>query len=70
MIFGVDQKKGLILEGATFKVIKIGKNYNTEGIFKYLPGIPIYTYMSNSYQEKSKKTQKWEKSKKSFSASK
>ena len=35
MIFGVDQKKGLILEGATFKVVKIGKNYNTDDVIKH-----------------------------------
>ena len=35
MIFGVDQKKGLILEGATFKVVKIGKNYNADDVIKH-----------------------------------
>jgi 2-oxoglutarate ferredoxin oxidoreductase subunit beta len=35
MMFGIDQKKGLILEGATFKVVEIGKNYNIDDILKH-----------------------------------
>ena len=35
MIFGVDQKKGIILEGATFKVVKIGNNYSIDDVVKH-----------------------------------
>ena len=35
MLFGVDQNKGLILEGATFKVVKIGKNCNADDVLKH-----------------------------------
>ena len=32
MIFGAEQNKGLILEGATFKVVQIGKDYGIDDI--------------------------------------
>jgi len=35
MIFGATQKKGLILEGATFKIININDNYNANDILKH-----------------------------------
>ena len=35
MIFGANQKKGLILEGATFKVVQIGDHYNADDILKH-----------------------------------
>ncbi len=57
MIFGADQKKGLILEGATFKIVQIGDNYNANDVLKhnmydknlamllseitYTPGLPV-----------------------------
>jgi len=35
MIFGSNQNKGLILEGATFKVVQIGKDYNADDVLKH-----------------------------------
>ena len=35
MIFGVDQNKGLILEGATFKVVQMGEHYNADDVLKH-----------------------------------
>ena len=35
MIVGSNQNKGLILEGATFKVVQIGKDYNADDVLKH-----------------------------------
>jgi len=35
MIFGLERSKGLILEGATFKVVQIGNNYSIDDILKH-----------------------------------
>ena len=35
MVFGYECNKGLILEGATFKVIDIGSNYNLDDVLKH-----------------------------------
>ena len=35
LIFGVNQKKGLILDGATFRVVEIGDNYSADDILKH-----------------------------------
>jgi len=35
MIFGANHNKGIILEGATFKIVKIGDKYNVDDILKH-----------------------------------